>query len=161
MKQITDYPNYSITEDGIVINQKKNRKLNPIINGKGYYQVKLYNQGNVKVFLVHRLIAKAFIPNIENKPFINHINAIKHDNRLCNLEWVTASENTKHAYKLGLFENKNKAVKLSNSKIVLDTQTGIFYNSAKEASTLLGINENTLYSFLVGTNKNKTSLIYA
>lgn len=63
-----------------------------------------------KVYLLHRLIAKAFIPNPENKACINHINAIKTDYRLCNLEWVTLVENVKKAWEMGLYSQKRTLI---------------------------------------------------
>lgn len=68
----------------------------PSINAQGYYYVRLYNGTKQKNVLVHRALMEAFVPNPENKPFIDHINTIKTDNRLENLRWVTSSENTRN-----------------------------------------------------------------
>lgn len=77
----------------------------------GYMLVMLCKNGKPQSFAVHRLVAKAFIPNPENKPQVNHIDGNKENNNLTNLEWCTASENTKHAYdnnlKKGAWLGKN------------------------------------------------------
>lgn len=73
-------------------------------NNRGYYLISLFNTNTFKRYLVHRLVAQAFIPNPENKPEVNHINPVtKHlcDNRVCNLEWCTSKENSQHSIELG------------------------------------------------------------
>lgn len=72
------------------------------LNGSGYLHVSLKIGNKWCLRRVHRLVANAFIPNIESKPEINHINGIKTDNRVENLEWCTRSENMIHAFKTGL-----------------------------------------------------------
>jgi hypothetical protein len=76
--------------------------LKTSLDGCGYLSLKysVCNQG--KTVRVHRLVAEAFIPNPENKPQVNHINGDKQDNRVCNLEWATNSENVRHANSIGL-----------------------------------------------------------
>jgi len=68
------------------------------ITDKGYCRLGLYKDGVKKNHQVHRLVANSFIPNPENKEQVNHINGIKCDNRLENLEWVTNLENREHSY---------------------------------------------------------------
>ena len=68
----------------------------------GYKAVTLHKAGQGKMMLLHRIVAQTFVPNPENKPQVNHINGNKADNRVENLEWVTAQENIEHAVKTGL-----------------------------------------------------------
>jgi hypothetical protein len=89
---------YEVNEHGEVRNIKTKHVLTPCANKKGYLKINL----NKKSFFIHRLVAKAFIPNPENKPFVNHIDGNKANNNVNNLEWVTNSENMIHAYKNGL-----------------------------------------------------------
>ena len=71
----------------------------------GYFSVGIKINNKRYTVSVHRLVAIAFIPNPENKPYVNHINGIKTDNRVENLEWSTAKENTDHGIRLGLISD--------------------------------------------------------
>ncbi len=81
---------------------KGERILKPGLTGRGYLGVNLWLDGKVKNCKVYRLVAQTFIPNPESKREVNHINGIKADNRVENLEWVTPSENMRHALQTGL-----------------------------------------------------------
>lgn len=81
---------------------KSEKILKYSLGRRGYCQVVLSKSNNKYYMRVHRLVAQAFIPNPENKPEVNHINGIRNDNRVENLEWCTQSENQIHAYRIGL-----------------------------------------------------------
>lgn len=93
------------------------------INSSGYKKISYYNDGEFKNYYLHRLIAMAFIPNPENKPFVNHKDGNKLNNNIDNLEWCTHSENIIHAYKNHLKEDTGYAKYIrreSNRKLTED-----------------------------------------
>lgn len=78
----------------------KGKEVSGNISRYGYRVANITtNNGKVKMFMVHRLVAMAFIPNPLNKNQVNHKNSKRDDNRVVNLEWVTSKENTQHAIK--------------------------------------------------------------
>lgn len=91
---------YEVSSHGRVSNYRKVMKFYKI--NSGYLCVKLTNGEAIKAFLVHRLVAAAFLPNPENKPEVNHIDGDKTNNHVSNLEWVTSAENKQHAHRTGL-----------------------------------------------------------
>lgn len=98
---IPGFPSYLVTRDGRVFS-KNGQEKKPSQNYKGYLVVSLRNKGKQYLRRVHRLVALAYIPNPENKPDINHKDGNKQNNQVENLEWVTNSENHRHASTAGL-----------------------------------------------------------
>ncbi len=129
----------------------KSRIMKPDLGKRGYYRVGLYTNGLSKKYMVHRLVAIAFIDNPENKPEVNHINGIKHDNRIENLE------NTHHAWNNNLvvgqchLGEKNNRTNLKNSDVV-----AIFEycktHTAKEAAIRFNIRRCVAYGIKSKSN---------
>ena len=87
----------------------------------GYLNIVLKNNGVCKTYKIHRLVAKSFVKNHENKTQVNHINGIKSDNRFVNLEWCSPSENQKHNFKVLKYKGNNignLGIKNKLSKVV-------------------------------------------
>lgn len=106
MQEQRDIPgyagHYTITRDGRIWSVKTCLWMKPEITDTGYLRVRLRRDGAQHKFKVHRLVAIVWIANPKNRPQINHLNGDKLDNRDINLEWVTGSENMKHAVRAGL-----------------------------------------------------------
>lgn len=164
IKNIKNFPGYAVSEDGDVFSLNYNhtgtvKKLKTSSTNCGYKIVCIRKNKRPYWKLVHRLVAQAFIPNLENKSDINHKNGIKTDNRVENLEWVSKSENMLHAYHVLCIEPflKNKKGKLCpTSKIILqikdDKIIAEFYGTA-EAQRITGINSGQIWKCCCGKQK--------
>lgn len=129
----------------------------------GYLQVGLRIDGNTILYSLHRLVAEAFIQNPENKPCVNHINGVKTDNRVENLEWCTHSENMVHAIRvikthkapipIDLRGSKNK-----RSKKLVCLNTGVQYESAGEAARILNLHQGSISRSCTGIYKKEKGL---
>ena len=85
---------YEVSDDGRVRNAHTGRKIKQFIGKDGYARTQIAGKSR----LVHRVIAKAYIPEEPEKPFVNHKDGNKQNNSVDNLEWVTRAENIRHAY---------------------------------------------------------------
>jgi len=144
----------------------KDRILKPMVNKFGYVYVMLMGRKHI---FIHRLVAEAFIDNPSNKSSVNHINGVKDGNYVSNLEWVTLSENSKHAYKIGLSKvNKTMLGKkgaLCHHSIPVDqySKHGEFikkFPSGKTAAEELGLSQGNIWSCLNGFYKTTGGFIF-
>lgn len=122
--------NYEVSNDGQIRNLTTKKILKQQIQN-GYCHCTLSINKKPKRFRVHRLVAQMFIPNLENKEYVNHIDGNRQNNAVSNLEWVTPSENTKHAIETGLTTNGRKKPVVQYS---MDGKQLMTFNSITEAA---------------------------
>lgn len=111
MKKINDYGyRYFVDESGNVFSLL-NGVYSPLkqrVHCQGYIRFALCENGIVKQFYAHRLVAEQFLPKIEGKDFVNHLDGDKTNNHVSNLEWCTKKENSVHAMDMGLCDNRGE-----------------------------------------------------
>ena len=159
--QVRSIDRYIYGRNGLV----KGQLIHFDFNKKGYPQLRLYNKNKKYVRNQHRLVALAFIPNPNNLTQVNHIDGNKLNNCVWNLEWISNSDNQKHAYKLGLQPSRagenNCKSKLTTDQVTL---IKVIYNKGTSIKTIsqeqnipIGIIRDIIY--LRTWKSNKTPIL--
>lgn len=146
--EVEAFPRYAVSNHGQVAIQKTGWVLRPYRMGRGYYSVGLWRHNQCTKFLVHRLVANAFIGDIDGFQ-INHIDGIKTNNVVWNLEIVTQTENMRHARGLGLFDSAN----LTHALRVEIVETGEVFESVSACARAIGGRPSTISKLLSGVGR--------
>jgi hypothetical protein len=161
-KEAYIHPRYTVTEEGDVYTVLNGTRIKLSVNyRKAYPIVNITLNNKRKGYVVHRIVAIAFIPNPENKPEVNHIDGDKRNFHVSNLEWATRKENAEHAKRTGLYKNhgnwRSGVTHPSIKTIVQYSRSGEYlaeYISQKEASRITGVGTSSISSVL--TNRKPT-----
>ena len=165
---------YEVSNTGKVrcLDYKMTGKTKELTAGEkagGYMQLRVRMDGRLKTVVIHRLVAKAFVPNPENKPEVNHKDGNKKNNNADNLEWVSRSENIRHAVKSGLRNRVAEAArergkvwikelhKMQKTPVVatnIKTGEQIEFESQQEAAETLKLQKSHISSVLHGNRKH-------
>lgn len=133
---IEGYPNYHVTKDGRVFNITNGKERKHRVS-RGYHYCALFNNEGRKDFLVHRLVAQAYLMHTEKRNEVNHKDGDKSNNNLDNLEWVTRSENMYHAHSSGL------KGKLTKQDVFLIKRL-IPHETQRVIATLFGVDQSLI-----------------
>lgn len=159
---IPDYPRYSISNLGNVINNQTGQVISQRKSSRGYMRFNVRTgipkYEKPKTLVTHRMVAELFLPKVQGKDYINHKDADKTNNCVDNLEWCTPKENSVHACETiqGLKEkyqrNIKKAQEANGIRICVYKGNSLIgkYNSKREVAQALGISEKTVYNDLHG-----------
>lgn len=157
-REIDGFPDYEISNLGRVCSFKgKYPKILKPWKNQGYLTVGICTGGKQVKKTVHRLVAEAFVPNLKNKPEVNHIDEDKMNNVADNLEWVTPVENCNHG-------TRNKRVAEARGKAVVQyTTDGVFmaeYPSTHESERITGISQSHISEVCRGKRKTAGGYIW-
>lgn len=177
-KEIVDFPNYKITDTGIVLSKRKGWRhsvtktyhkeenwvqLKPVLDTTGYFIVTLIGKTKEGIRVkknksIHRLLMTHFVDNPDNKPHINHIDGNKQNNSLSNLEWCSVQENTQHAVNHGLISYEY----CETPVIQYDMNMNYIaeYKSQKEASNITGVAYQNICKVLKGKRNHAGGFIW-
>lgn len=151
-RPVRGYERYYVSDLGRVLNTKTGRFLKMHKNNKtGYLQLGLWKDGKMKLFLIHRLVATAFIPNPDNLDTVDHINGQKNDNRACNLQWLSNHDNASKFHREQITQEQRKFyrenIKKTNEvckKSIICLETGKIYKSITQASEELNLDNSNI-----------------
>lgn len=155
--------NYNVSTDGCVSRKSDGKVLSSTDGAKGYKVIRLKappfskNKDRRKPYKIHRLVAMFYLDDYSDDLQVNHINGIKHDNRIENLEMVTASQNACHAWRALDSANRRRMTserRRNSGRPVRCIESGIEYRSASEAARVYGVSRCYIDTQLKGIVKN-------
>jgi hypothetical protein len=143
-------------------NTKKQREITCNNKKQRYCRIKLFKNGVRKYYSIHRLVAIAFIPNPNKLPQVNHINGIRNDNRVENLEWCTAQHNIQHSFDIGLAVAKKGKDSPCSIPVLRISKDGEIteYAGIKEACRINGFNSFGIIKCCKKEKRYKTAYGY-
>lgn len=148
-KEVKGYSDYEVSSEGDIRNKETKQLITPHKNKNGYYSLKLYREHKPYTRMVHRLVAATFMG--ESDLEVNHIDGNKANNRVSNLEYVSRSDNIKHAYAMGLIPVHAPKVQGKRVRCLTNGKT---YESIHEASKALAIDRHEIRLVCNGKRKS-------
>lgn len=159
-KTIKGFDNYKVSTNGRIQNIKTGKILIPFTTKNGYQVVSQSRGGRSCKLYVHRLVAEAFIPNENTDLQVNHLNGVKSDNRLENLEWCTSSENHLHRSRtLGIKRSPEHMrmmcdlARVTHYKQVICVETDVIFDSVVDAAKSINRKPCSLVDALKGRHE--------